>query len=57
MKKVMCEFSLKDLELGGLLGGKFDILPWQTVSIEIGHEGIGVVLFYVPDTGFAPIAG
>ena len=32
-------------------------LPGQAVDIEIGHEGIGIELFHVPDAGLAPHAG
>ena len=31
-------------------------LPRQAMLIEVGHEGIGIVLFHVPDAGFAPFS-
>ena len=35
---------------------EFFELPRQAVLIEVGHEGIGIVLLHVPDAGLAPFA-
>ena len=41
-----------DLEGVGLGLSEFDALPREAVVIEIGHEGIWVVLFHVPNARF-----
>jgi len=40
----------------GLIWVEFDDGPWQALLVEVLHEGVGIVLFHIPDAGFGPVA-